>query len=83
MNDTDIMARLNRILSAADERGLDETECRVMRDAICEIGQLLQERDEVRREFCKMRALDLGGTMTPHKYAELSNWNCFRDSTNT
>lgn len=44
MTDNDIVTRLNRILSAADERGLDETECRAIRDAICEIGQLRQRK---------------------------------------
>ena len=44
MTDNDIVARLNRILSAADERGLDETECRAIQDAICEIGQLRQRK---------------------------------------
>lgn len=46
MIDNDIVARLNRILSGSDERGLDETECRAIRDAICEIEQLRQERDD-------------------------------------
>jgi hypothetical protein len=40
MTDNDIVSRLNRILSAADERGLDETECRAMQDAVTEIEKM-------------------------------------------
>ena len=75
MNDTDIMARLNRILSAADERGLDETECRAIRDAAAEIGQLRQERDELRCEVCDW----VGNHFKepPQDVAKRNGWDCF------
>lgn len=38
-----IIDRLERILLWADERGLDETECRAMRDAVREIERLQAE----------------------------------------
>ena len=45
----DIIARLNRIMSGADERGLDETECLAIRDAADEIERLRKERDDARQ----------------------------------
>ena len=41
----DIVTRLNRILSGADERGLDETECLALRDAATEIERLRNDVD--------------------------------------
>ena len=44
-----IIDRLERILLWADERGLDETECRAMRDAVREIERLQAELDKAER----------------------------------
>lgn len=49
---SDIVTRLSCILSGADERGLDETECRAIRDSIKEIERLRNERDKARRMYC-------------------------------
>jgi len=43
VSEENIMARLHRLLSSADERDLDETECRCIRDAIFEIKSLCDE----------------------------------------
>ena len=77
MTDNDIVSRLNRILSAADERGLDETECRAMQDAIAEIKQLRKERDEARREICETQGYTVGAA---HLEAERRGWDCFGDN---
>lgn len=73
---SDIVTRLNRILSGADERGLDETECRAIRDAADEIEQLRQERDEARWEVCGFHHLTgfLAGD-----YAISRGWSYFND----
>ena len=47
----DTVTRLNRILSSADERGLDETECRALRDAATEIDALRQELWQRRQDL--------------------------------
>lgn len=41
----DIVTRLKRLLSGAEERGFDETECRAIRDAIAEIERLQKEKE--------------------------------------
>lgn len=88
---TDIVTRLNRILSGADERGLDETECRAIRDAAAEIGQLRQERDMARRDACEYGAMletDADPNYDPEsgKFAKIAmriayskGWDCWRD----
>lgn len=45
-----VVDRLERILLWADERGLDETECRVMRDAVREIERLQAELDKAGKD---------------------------------
>lgn len=42
-NELDIISRIDRILSASNERGLDETEVRTFRDAKREILELRKE----------------------------------------
>ena len=77
MADTDIVARLNRILSGANERGLDETECRAVRDAAAEIERLRKERDELRREVCEYATTGetIGAALL---YANSRGWDCFK-----
>ena len=90
---SEILTRLHRILSAADERGLDETECRAMRDAADAIGLLRDERDEARRMYCE--AVILHGTAhrfdangVPEEITEAEElarrlkWDCFKEDTN-
>ena len=87
---SDIVTRLNRILSSADERGLDETECRAIRDAAAEIRQLRLERDSARRDACEFGAL-LETDANPKYYPESGDfakiamriayskgWDCWR-----
>ncbi len=93
MSDPDIMdivTRLNRILSGADERGLDETECRAIRDAAAEIMQLRLERDSARRDACEFGAMletDANPNYDPEsgdfakiamRIAYLKGWDCYK-----
>lgn len=71
---SDIVTRLKRILSSADERGLDETECRAIQDAVAEIKQL-------RQEVC-MLSVGKGGrssSVSPDaiEEADRRGWDCF------
>lgn len=71
----DIVTRLNRILSGAQERGLDETECRAILDAVAEIGQL-------RREVCELRCNPPERFIgLPHELAKVNGWDCYKDNT--
>jgi hypothetical protein len=51
---SDIVTRLNRILSGADERGLDETECRAIRDAADEIERLREDLEDTKIQLANM-----------------------------
>lgn len=85
----DIVSRLNRILLGADERGLDESEFRAIRDAVIEIGTLRAERDTARRDACEFGAMletDADPDYDPEsgKFAEiamriawLKGWDCW------
>lgn len=55
---SDIVTRLNRILSGADERGLDETECRAIRDVTTEIERLRKELQECENLLDEYRRAD-------------------------
>ena len=91
MTDNDIVTRLNRIVTGADERGLDETECRAIRDAAAEIMQLRLERDSARRDACEFGAMletDANPNYDPEsgdfakiamRIAYLKGWDCWRD----
>lgn len=90
MNNMDIVTRLNRILSGANERGLDETECRAIRDASDKIGKLRKERDEARRRVCE-NAIQHGRVYrrvgrdtvrceTPQQVAEVMGWDCYKEN---
>lgn len=88
-----VIDRLNRILFCSEERGLDETECRTMRDAIAEIEQLRKERDEARRAACKGEAIIRLQRNRVHRESEEvvlvakeisveRGWDCFKENTN-
>lgn len=78
---SDILTRLKAILAGADERGLDETECRAIRDAVTEIERLRIERDEARREVCELRCNPPEPFIgLPHELAKVNNWDCFKEN---
>ena len=71
----DIVTRLKRLLSGAEERGFDETECRAIRDAATEIGQL-------RREVCELRCNPPERFIgLPHELAKVNGWDCYKENT--
>lgn len=78
----DILIRLDRILDSADERGLDETECRALKAAVREIKRLRDERDQARREVCQLQS-DPPQTMfcaLPEEYADIRQWDCYKEN---
>lgn len=77
---SDIVERLKCILSAADERGLDETECRALRDAVAEIKQLRRERDELRCEVCDWVSIHFN--WPKETVAKTRRWDCYKENTN-
>ena len=76
---SDILTRLKTILAGADERGLDETECRAIRYAVTKIERLRFERDIARQEFC--RAMAYRDENEAQKIAQDLGWDCFKENT--
>jgi hypothetical protein len=40
--------------------------------------ELRSDRDEARREVCKLKSLNFEGKITPEDYALLRKWDCFK-----
>ena len=45
------------------------------------IGELVNERDEARREVCDLKTFNFDNTITAHCYADLRKWDCFKKKT--
>ena len=56
---------------------------RLRRDYSCICGQMrrmMEERDEARREICRM--VFASGGIRPAEYARTIGWDCFKENTN-
>lgn len=47
-----------------------------------EIEELIRERDEARREWCRLWAHTDGRNLAPTQAARLRKWDCFKENTN-
>lgn len=52
----------------------------LMLRAHAEIKQLRAERDEARREVCRMKSLNFDQRISPEAYAALNKWDCFPEA---
>jgi hypothetical protein len=43
-----------------------------------ELEFCIADRDEARREVCKLKSFNFEGKITPEGYAELRKWDCFK-----
>ncbi len=43
-----------------------------------ELEFCIADRDEARREVCKLKSFNFEGKITPEAYAELRKWDCFK-----
>ena len=70
MTDPDIVVRLRESDGGYFMR-------QMFTEAADEIERLRFERDEARREVCKLKALNFDRVIRPQDYALLRKWDCF------
>ena len=69
----DIVDRIKNLIYLNDSSSMDDE----LSDAINEIIHLREERDEARREVCKLKSCNFEEKISPQSYASLRKWNCF------
>lgn len=78
------MANAERMVAALTIKNLmEEVEAwkQSMQKADRDIAQLRAERDEARREVCKLKAWNVQERLGPEGYALLRKWDCFARDT--
>jgi hypothetical protein len=73
MSDPDIVTRLRAVLH--NDRSVEL----MNREAADEIERLRKERDEARRDWCRLWARTDGRNLAPTQAARLREWGCFKE----
>jgi hypothetical protein len=73
MTDPDIVTRLRAVLH--NDRSVEL----MNREAADEIERLRDERDEARREWCRLWGHTQGRNVAPTQAARLRAWDCFKE----
>lgn len=74
----DIVATLRLWEKHANEQGLTDA-VDVLKAAADEIERLRDERDEARREWCRLWGHTQGRNVAPTQAARLRAWDCFKN----
>ena len=80
MQTNDIVVRLRLWSDNAKEQDADEIVVGLCK-AADEIERLRAERDEARREWCRLWGHTQGRNVAPTQAARLRAWDCFKENT--